>query len=289
MYRGFFTKTIFCVVTFLLILMSFNSASANTIKISNNQSIYYTDVGDGAPLILIHAFPTGQRLWDVQQEKLKKYFRVITLDLWGFGQSSKVDGNAITMEEYAKEVKLLMDHLRIKNAIIGGESMGGYIALAMLQKYPDQVDSLILSNTQAIADNADAKASREATAKAILANGTENLVDSFITKALFANANQQTKTFLRQILSVQPATAMASALRGMSQRQDTSSVLKNSSRKILIITSDQDMVIPPQQSDNMHALAKNSKLVVIKNAGHLSSLEQADAWNQAVINMFYVK
>lgn len=279
--RTFFT-------TIFLLIACVASVSAETLEISKNKLISYSDVGDGAPLILIHAFPTDHSLWDVQQEKLKKYFRVITLDLWGFGKSSPVDGKAVTMYEYANEVKSLMDKLHIKNATIGGESMGGYIALALLEKYPDQVAGLILSNTQSIADDAATKEKREATANDVLLHGTSKLIDGFLSKAISSEASTQTKTFLRRMLQVQPATAMASALRGMSIRHDTSSLLAGSSKQILIITSDHDEVISPTQSQNMHALAKNSKLVIIKNAGHLSSLEQPDEWNQAVIDMFYI-
>jgi len=276
-------------VAAFFLFSSITCAFANTFEISKNKVINYTDHGDGAPLVLIHAFPTDHRLWDAQQEPLQKYFRVITLDLIGFGQSSKTNGQAISMNEYATDVKQLMDHLRIKNATIGGESMGGYVALAMLEKYPDKVDSLILSNTQAIADNADTRAKREVSAKEILKSGTLGLIDGYIKNALSTHASKQTKETLRAILTSQPATGMASALRGMSARQDTSQALANSSRKILIITSDQDAVLPAEQGQKMHTLAKNSKLVLIKNAGHLSSMEQPQQWNQAVIDMFYVK
>lgn len=69
-----------------------------------NKIISYTDIGTGNPLVLIHAFPTDQRLWQAQQAELKKFFRVITLDLWGFGKSSPADGKAISMTDYAEEV-----------------------------------------------------------------------------------------------------------------------------------------------------------------------------------------
>lgn len=138
------------------------------------------------------------------------------------------------MTEYADEVKQLLDQLHIQKAIIGGESMGGYIALAFLQKYPASVSG-----------------------------------------------------FLQNILEAQPATAVASALRGMARREDTSDVLAATQLPVLIITGDQDAVILPQQSQNMHHLTKNSKLVTITHAAHLSSVEQPVVWNQAVIDMFY--
>jgi pimeloyl-ACP methyl ester carboxylesterase len=91
---------------------------------------------------------------------------------------------------------------------------------------------------------------------------------------------------LRTILESEDATAIASASRGMALRNDTSDLLSHSTLPILIMTGDQDVLINPQQSHNMHIMAKNSRLVIIANAGHLSSLEQPSQWNRAVIDMF---
>lgn len=271
----------------LLCWFSSSVLAASVFHAPANKLISYTDVGQGEPLVLIHAFPTDKRLWEPQQTALKSHFRVITLDLWGFGQSLPADGKAVTMNDYADEVKLLLDHLQIHKAIIGGESMGGYIALAFLEKYPNSVSGLILSDTQSIADSDEAKVKRETTAVDVLQHGTDKLIDGFMPKALTPQALESTRQFLQTILVSQSAIGMASALRGMALRTDTSNLLSNTSLSVLIITGDQDTLISPEQSHNMHQLAKNSKLVIITNAGHLSSLEQPEQWNQAVINQFY--
>lgn len=262
------------------------SSVASSFTTSHNKFISYSDMGQGKPLVLIHAFPTEQRLWLPQQEGLQSNFRVITLDLWGFGLSTAVDGQAITMSDYADEVKQLLDQLNISKAIIAGESMGGYVALAFLKKYPDQTLGLILANTQAIADNAETKAKREATAIDILQHGTTQFIQGFMTKALSPEASTHTRQFLQKIVEQQPTTAMASALRGMALRDDLSYVLKETNIPILIITSDQDVLIDPKQSEIMHELAKNSNLIVLTHAGHVSNLEQPELWNKAVLENF---
>lgn len=259
---------------------------ATQLTTSDNKMISYTDVGEGKPLVLIHAFPTDQRLWEPQRNRLKQQFRVVTLDLWGFGESSQTDGQAVTMTDYASEVRELLDQLHIQSAIIGGESMGGYIALAFLEQYPDRVDGLVLSNTQSIADSDEAKNKREISAVDVLANGTTQFIEGFMTKALSASAPEQTKKLLRIISTGQTPLGIASALRGMALRHDTASVLAMSTVPILIITGGQDLVIPPQQSKDMHALAKDSNLVIIPEAGHLSNLEQPEQWNKAVVDFF---
>ncbi|ARG98908.1 alpha/beta hydrolase [Legionella micdadei] len=272
---------LFCISVYFLGISNASAFSSNYTKY-----ISYSDFGRGEPLVLLHAFPTDKNLWLPQHQGLKQYFRVISLDLWGFGYSEGTTGSAVTMEEYADEVAQLLDQLSIKKAIIGGTSMGGYIALAFLAKYPDRVNGLILSNSQAITDSPEMKKSANSLASDVLTDGTQKFANDFINKALSAEAPQQIRLFLQNILLDQTPFGLASALRGMSIRQDFSNVLATTSIPMLIITSDKDTVIPPQQSANMHALAKNSKLVVISDAGHLSNLEQPEQWNKAVIELF---
>lgn len=273
-------------MTLICVSVFFSSACAAIFHTSNNHIINYTESGTGTPLVLIHAFPTDLRLWESQTKELSKYFHVITLDLLGFGKASSVDGSAVTMIDYADEVNELLEQLNIHKAIIGGESMGGYVALAFLEKYPDKTQGMILSDTQSIADSEETKTKREATAQDVLQNGTATFINNFMPKALSSNASEQTKQFLRNILESQDATAIASASRGMALRKDTSDLLSHSTLPILILTGDQDVLINPGQGYAMHLLAKNSKFVMLYNAGHISSLEQPEQWNRAVIDFF---
>lgn len=280
-------------IAIIALFSLFTSAHARTFQTEDNRFISYTDIGHGRPIILIHAFPTDRRLWEPARKEIEDVFRdsyifrIISIDLWGFGQSSSANGQAITMADYASEVSQLLDYLDIKSAVIGGESMGGYVALAFLEKFPKKVEGLILSGTQSIADSPETKAKREETAVEVIEHGTDNLINEFITKALSPEASEKTKMFLKHVLEKQDKMAIASALRGMALRDDTSNLLANSSLPVLILTGEKDMLISPQQSQNMHALAKNSKLVIIPNSGHLSSLEQPHKWIWAVIDMFY--
>jgi pimeloyl-ACP methyl ester carboxylesterase len=292
MYKIISSTRVFIAIFAIFIL--FSSAHARTFQTADNRFISYTDIGQGRPIILVHAFPTDQRIFELARNEIEdifhdsKIFRIISIDLWGFGQSSSANGKAITMTEYASEVSELLEYLNIKSAVIGGESMGGYVALAFLEKFPKKVEGLILSDTQSMADSPETKAKREADAVDVIEHGTRNLINKFISKALSPDASEKTKMFLNHVLEKQDKMAIASALRGMALRNDTSNILANSLLPILILTGEKDMLISPQQSQNMHALAKNSKLIIIPNAGHLSSLEQPHKWIWAVVDMFYV-
>lgn len=285
------SKRLFSIIFAVLIL--FSSTHARTFQTDDNQFISYTDIGHGKPIVLVHAFPTDRRLFELARNEIEdifhdsNIFRIISIDLWGFGQSSSVNGKAILMSEYASEVRQLLEHLNIESAVIGGESMGGYVALAFLEQFPTKVEGLILSDTQSIADSPETKAKREEIAVDVIEHGSENLINGFISKALSPNSDEKTKMFLKHILVQQDKMAIASALRGMALRNDTSNVLANTSIPILILSGEKDMLISPEQSQNMHALARNSKLIIIPNAGHLSSLEQPHTWIWAAVDMFY--
>ncbi|WP_287007520.1 alpha/beta hydrolase [Legionella sp.] len=286
--KTIFRSTLKSLMLFLFYIHIYLLSIPNTFALSSPYTRYisYSDFGKGEPLVLIHTFATDKNLWLPQHQGLKQYFRVISLDLWGFGYSEGTTGLAVPMNEYADEVAQLLDQLSIKKAIIGGTSMGGYIALAFLAKYPDRVKGLILSNTQAIADPEETKKTDKTLATDVLVDGTEQFVNYYMNHVLSTEAPQTIRSFLQNILLDQTSFALASALRGMAIRSDFSKVLASTALPILIITSDRDTVIPPQQSANMSALAKNSKLVVIADAGHLSSLEQPEQWNKAVIEVF---
>ncbi len=98
-------------------------------------SLEYDDIGNDVPLVLIHGFPLDRTLWRAQIAGLSQLYRVIAPDLRGFGQSSETDGEAVTMDQYAADLNSLLDSVNVKQAVIGGISMGGYIALAFYAQY----------------------------------------------------------------------------------------------------------------------------------------------------------
>jgi pimeloyl-ACP methyl ester carboxylesterase len=112
------------------------------------------------------------------------------------------------------------------------------------------------------------------------------LVADFVPKALSSNASHEAKELVTDMFANQKATGVASALRGMATREDTTKTLAATSIPVLIISSNLDEVISPKESMKMSKIAKNSKLIMIKDAGHLTNIERPDVWNKAVENYF---
>lgn len=267
------------IILSLFLLFTFNQTLASP-------TLSYTDTGGkGTPLVLIHAWPTDLRLWTPQQQALRAHFRVISVDLWGFGRSGALNKNVYAMTDYADEIKQLLDQLHIEKAIIGGESMGGYVTLSFLKKYPQHTLGLILSNTRATSDTADERVKKEKLAASVL-DGSADLIHDFLPRLFSANIDTTTQEKVKLIMQQQSPTAIAASLLGIAYREDSTTLLSQTALPVLIIAGDKDAVIDPQESRIMHKLAKNSRLIMLENTGHLANLEKPHAWNQAVIAQF---
>lgn len=256
--------------------------------IRQNVVIEYDDIGNGVPLLLIHAFPLDRTMWRAQIAALQLQYRLIAPDLRGFGLSSDTDGAGVSMEQYAEDLRALLDSLNVKQAVLCGLSMGGYIALAFVAQYPARVKGLVLANTRATADSAEARQTRLINAQRVRDEGLHFLVESMAPKMLGPNAKPEIAVTVRSMMARQRPAGVASALLGMAARPDRSALLPYFHFPLLIITGSADTLIPPADSEALHKANPNSDLITIADAGHLSNLDKADAFNDA-LRAFYPK
>src|SRR5262249_35371992 len=111
--------------------------------------IGYDDQGNGPALVLLHGYPFNRSQWRDQLATFNQSYRVISPDLRGHGET---DVTATTIQGMAQDVAVLMTALDVPTAIIGGLSMGGYVALSFYRQFPDRVKALVLVDTRASAD-----------------------------------------------------------------------------------------------------------------------------------------
>jgi pimeloyl-ACP methyl ester carboxylesterase len=186
------------------------------------------------------------------------------------------------MDQYAADLKSLLDSVNVKQAVIGGISMGGYIALAFYAQYADRVKGLILANSRAVPDSEEGKQTRLANAQKVGEVGTGFLVETLAPKMLGSAAKPEIEIAVRSMMARQRPAGVMSALRGMAVRPDRTTLLRFATVPVLIVSGSQDVLIPPSDSEAMHALIPNGRLVIIPDAGHLSNLDKADAFNHVV-------
>lgn len=245
----------------------------------------YEDVGEGVPVVLLHGFPFNRTLWREQVEALRESHRVVTPDLRGHGETTATAGPA-TMEEMARDVTALLDELRIERAVLGGLSMGGYVALAFCRLFPRRVRALLLADTRPQADTEETRRNREESARRALAEGMTVIADAMLPK-LFAHTThmqhpERVKRVREMILATKPEGA-AAALRGMAARRDQTNFLANILQPTLIIVGGEDQITPPQDSEVMRREIRGSRLEIIEGAGHVSNLERPAEFNRALL------
>jgi 3-oxoadipate enol-lactonase len=246
--------------------------------------IAYDDAGEGLPVVLLHGFPFDRSMWREQTKSLSDAWRVITPDLRGHGETG-VAGEIATMEEMAEDVAALLDELNIARAIVGGLSMGGYVALAFYRKFPERVRALVLADTRPQADNDDGRRAREETARRALDEGMGVIADSMLPKLLAPSTRERRPEVAARvrdmILGTNPHGA-AAALRGMAARRDQTDLLPEISVPTLIVVGTEDAVTPPPDAEAMHAKIEGSRFVKIEGAGHVSNVERPEEFNRAL-------
>lgn len=242
----------------------------------------YSDDGQGLPVVLIHAFATDRMLWGSQVRALRGRYRIIAPDLRGFGGSTPTDGSAVSMDRYADDIVALLDHLVIRSAVMGGISLGGYVALSFALRNPQRLAGLILANTRAGADNPEWASFREALVRDIEKRGAVAVVENYGDKPFSPACPEAVKDRARKIMLRQPVTGLASGTRGMAQRPDRLSALSGIRAPTLVIGGTQDAYIPSSEAEAMHRVIAGSTFVDIVGAGHLSNIDTPGEFNRIV-------
>jgi len=252
----------------------------------NKTHLASTDTGAGRPIVLIHGYPFNRSLWTEQIPALSNGHRIIAPDLRGFGDSD-ASSDTSTMDRLAADVAELMDHLEIPRATIGGLSMGGYVALAFYKQFPSRVRALVLADTRPQADTEEAKQTRAQQAEKALSEGMAGLADAMLPKLLApetVSKRPEIVKFVRDMMLQTKPEGAAAALRGMAEREDQTELLPKISVPTLILVGSEDAITPVVDSEKMHEAIGSSTLVVLDHAGHVSNVERAQQFNDALLH-----
>ncbi len=253
----------------------------------NNFELSYDDVGEGAvPIIFLHGYPFDKTMWQLQLDFLQSSHRLIACDIRGFGKSTDEE-SPLSIDLFADDLIQFMDKLSIEKAILCGLSMGGFISLNAVQRFPDRFEALILCDTQCIADTTEVKEKRYKTIEEIEVDGEEKFNEGFIKKVFHKDSITNKKKLVEQLRSVVFSNSKHIIIQGLvalAERSETCSNLNTISIPTLIICGREDEVTPLAQSEFMNATIKGSILHVIDNAGHVSNLEQPHEFNKHLLD-----
>ncbi|MCS6773691.1 MAG: alpha/beta hydrolase, partial [Thermoflexales bacterium] len=193
------------------------------------------------------------------------------------------EGERWTIDDLADDVAALLDELGVAQATFCGLSMGGYVAFALWRNHRQRIRRLILADTKASADTPQAKANRQRQAELVRAQGVAPLADEMVPKLLSPHNHAALSEVLRQtILRARPETVLA-ALPALAERPDMSEQLGEITVPTLIIVGEDDAISPISDAQLMYDRMPNAQLVIIPKAGHMSPLEEPEAFNRAVL------
>lgn len=251
------------------------------------EKLSFKEYGTGRPIVLLHAFPLSSSMWKPQIERLSsKNWRIITPDFPGFGDSL-LNSDVSKIEDLAQAVADLLSALNIEKAIIGGLSMGGYVALNFARLFPEKVEALILADTSAAADTKEKRESRFELVEDIRKKGSEVLIEKMLPNLISDFTKENNPDLVKHLENTfkeVSADGAIAALFGMAERRDHVEFIKTIDKPTLLIFGENDKVTDLEAAKTLNANISSSELVVIPVVGHYSNLEQPQAFNDAIID-----
>lgn len=259
--------------------------SGENIKIAEaDYSVNYDDFGPvyAPAVIFIHGFPFDKSMWNHQLELLKGNYRVIAYDVRGHGGSlsSRTD---LSLDLFVEDLVNFMNSLQLSKATLCGLSMGGYIALHAIEKYPERFNALVLCGTQCSADDAKTKKARAEKCEFVKTKGIEEYADASL-KNLFAatsfTARKEEVRAVRKMITNNSPEFICNVLTALAERKETCSGLSVIKVPVMILVGKEDKITPPSEAEFLHFNIKGSEMHVLPYAGHLANLENTHEFNE---------
>lgn len=235
------------------------------------QPLNYKEEGDGDVLILIHGFPMNLHVWDSFQEKLSADFRVIALDLPGFGKSEALP-TGFSIENVADTVLNFIEEKRYTHPVVVGHSLGGYVTLAMAEKDPGALGGFCLFHSTALPDSQEKKQSRNKVLEFIQKQGVQAFTSNFIAQ-LHADPQHSSVTRVKNIAVESSAETVMGYTAAMRDRKDRRHVLRSFPRPILLLAGEKDQGIPPSTVFEQADLNTYAAAIVLPGVAHMGMFE----------------
>jgi pimeloyl-ACP methyl ester carboxylesterase len=236
--------------------------------------------GTGPAVLLIHAFPFDRTMWNAQLTLLESRFRVIAVDLPGFGQTAPE--GPWTMDDAADACVSVLDSLGVPMAAAVGLSMGGYVAQAIAARHAGRLWALGLCDTRAAGDSEEQKRGRDAALELVRTQGKDPFVAVMPDKLLSPSAPAALRAEVLALAKKQPEEAIVHALAALRDRPDRRALLPSLRLPALCICGSADTTSPPAEMREMAAAIPGATYVELEGVGHLSNLEAPAAFDGAI-------
>ncbi len=241
--------------------------------------------GEGLPVLFVHGFPFDRTVWRHQLATLSRVRRIAP-DFRGVGDSgapSGADGYSLT--RYADDLVAVLDAVGVRQAVLCGLSMGGYVIFELLRRHPERVKALILADTKPEPDSAEAKRGREELTQVAQRDGQDAVIERLLPR-LLAAATQATQPEVagqvREMAHRWSVPGLVGALRTLRDRPDSTDTLRGVRAPTLVLVGSEDQIAPPDTARAMARLIPGAHCHVVPAAGHIAPLEQPLATSRVV-------
>ncbi len=239
--------------------------------------VHYTDEGSGNTIVFLHGFLESSEIWKDFSASLSEKFRIICIDLPGHGKSGLLPGKNY-MENAAGAVMEVLQHCDIKECVLAGHSMGGYVALAFAENFPGMLRGLILFHSSALADSNEKKKDRDRAIEAVRRDHP-GYVSSLIPK-LFAPQNSESMkeeiSVVKKLASGTKKQGILSAIEGMRDRKERTGVLRRTEAPVLFLQGRHDALIPVEKILPQAGLPACALAIVLEHSGHMGFIEEKE-------------
>lgn len=240
-------------------------------------NINFFESGDGFPLVFLHGFCESNKIWKELSTNLHKQFRIICPDLPGFGESSLPD-RQFSLEQIGDSIVEFLKSKGVKECIVIGHSLGGYLSLEMMRKYPSFTKAIGLFNSSAFADPEDKKENRNKLIQFIDQHGVAPFLKTFVPSLFYPQTSNKYQSIINEIekdgVSIKPESVMWYAA-AMRDRIDSIDLLKRNPERILLIAGEEDQNVPLEKSNEMARYLPDENVHIMPESAHMSLFEQS--------------
>jgi pimeloyl-ACP methyl ester carboxylesterase len=237
-------------------------------------SVYHRTMGEGKPVVLLHGFCESNQIWGVFANLLSQKCQLIIPDLPGFGKSQLLPGN-FSIDDVARVLWEYLDNLSIKNPVLIGHSLGGYVTLAMTNQRPDSVAGFSLFHSTAKADTQEKKANRDKTIAFVNKNGVAPYIETFVP-GLFFNKKHPAMKDVYAIAHTTARETLVAYAAAMRDRPALRKILDEFDKPVLIVSGEKDQIIPLDTLMDQAVQLRKGRLSILSDTGHMGMLESTN-------------
>lgn len=231
----------------------------------------FNDLGKGLALVLLHGFCEDLTIWKELANNLQEEFRVVCIDLPGFGKSKVLQDD---LDFWAKACFEVLDKQEIQSFSLIGHSLGGYVALAMMEQAPTRIRQFVSFHSSPYSDSEERKANRLKQVAHIETYGVKTFTKQLIPSLFAPEYSGSGLELSLKLAEEQSPEGIISALKAMRLRPDRSELFKNFDSPILLLSGHHDVLLPIADQNLLAESSKNAKIHVLTESGHMGMLEE---------------